>query len=147
MEIELALLADAASTPPDGKLYILGGAFEELRATTFPVTHPAMSLVLRLKLHPTECDREHRLTIELWDTEGQRIGPQLAGPFRAQRRQDYPGRHSYVSLVFNLLGLQFAAPGEYNFHISVNGQHMRTVSLHLVKIETLELPSRGPAQR
>jgi len=39
MELDFAILADAAATPPDGKLYLMGGGIENIIARTFPCLH------------------------------------------------------------------------------------------------------------
>ncbi|SVB34002.1 uncharacterized protein METZ01_LOCUS186856, partial [marine metagenome] len=46
VEIDLALLADAATIDGSGKLNILG-IFDRLTAASFPTRHPHLSLVLR----------------------------------------------------------------------------------------------------
>lgn len=140
MEVEYAFLADAAVSPPDGKLYVLGGGIDEIRASSFPAIHPYVSLVVKLKLHPTECERQHQLEIELWDSDGHRIGPQVAGAFSAARRP-IP-RPTFVQLVLNVVGAQFPRPGAYDFHIVVNDQHLKTVPVFLVETP----PQVEPAQ-
>jgi len=134
MELEFALLADAAASPPDGKLYILGGGFDQIRAQQFPATHGSIALVVKLRLHPTECNRQHTLEIELWDPDGNQAGPAISGEFSAQRNPDSPTRSSYVQLVFNIIGLQFPSAGEYEFHIIVNEQHLKTIPLSITAI-------------
>jgi hypothetical protein len=46
MEVDLALLADAATIDASGKLNILG-IFDRLTTSSFPTRHPRLSLVLR----------------------------------------------------------------------------------------------------
>lgn len=140
MDVEYAFLADAAETPPNGKLYVLGGGFDEIRAPQFPVTHSYLSLVVKLRFHPAECDRLHRLEIELWDPDGQRLGPHLKTEVAAPRRPHAPTRPSHAQIVLNMVGIQFPRPGEYAFHILVNGQHLRSVPLYLERV-----PLPGPA--
>ncbi len=129
MEVEFAFLADAAQA--ESKLYILGAGIEAIRAQQFPAAHPYMSFVLKLRLHPTECDRQHRLEIEVWDPDGNRIGPQLSSQFSAGRHATDPTRPVFVQTVLNIVGMEFSKAGAYAFHIIVNGQHAKTVDLHL----------------
>lgn len=139
MEVEFAFLADAAEATPNQKLYVLGGGIEKLYAPSFPATHPSIALVVKIRLHPIECDRAHQLLIELWGPNAQRVGPTISGEVSAQRDADDPARSRSVPLVLNILSLQFAEPGEYTFQIVLNGQHMKSVPLIVHELTTLEL--------
>jgi hypothetical protein len=44
-----------------------------------------------------------------------------------------------MPLVLNIHSLQLPEPGDYAFHIVVNGQHMKSVALVVHEITTLEL--------
>lgn len=132
MEVEFAFLADAAVIPPDGKLYVHGGSLQVLHASTFPATQ-SFALVLNLKLHPTEAGRRHRLEIQLWDKEGKRLVPELSGELNAQASEQFPTRPLYVPLVLNYAPLVLPAPGDYEFHIIVNNQHLKTLPLYVVQ--------------
>lgn len=129
MEIEYALLADAAQQSSDGKLYVMGGGIGTIGAKTFPTIHPTMSLVLKLQLHPSECDREHRLEVQLWDADGQSIGTGVNGAFNVPRSPE--GRLAYAQMILNILQARFEKPGDYAFHIIVDGQHVKTLPLEL----------------
>jgi len=140
VEVEYAFLADAAQAT-DGKLHVLGAGIDEIRAPDFPCVHPYMSLVVKLELHPSECDRDHGLEIELWDPDGNRIGPQLKGVFSASRDSDHPTRSVFVQMVLNIMGAEFPDPADYAFQVIVNGQHMKEVRLRLVRHKA---PAGGP---
>lgn len=131
MEVEFAFLADAAEAPAGSKLYVLGGGIEEIGARVFPATHPHLVFVLKLKLHPAECNRTHALEIEFWDPDGRRLDPAISGQFSAVRDEAFPTRPRFVQLLFNMIGLQLPAPGDYDFHVVVNGQHLKTVPLYV----------------
>jgi hypothetical protein len=133
VEVEYAFLADGAQTSSDGKLYVLGGGIDRIFAGQFPATHPIMALVLKIKLHPSECEREHNLELELWDPDGNPIGGKISATFSANRQGG--GRDSFVQLVLNILQQQFPRTGDYGFQIVVDGQHKKTVSLYLEQIE------------
>jgi hypothetical protein len=131
VEVEFAFIADAAEVASNQKLYVLGGGLEAIFAPSFPATHPHMSLVLKLKIHPVECDRTHALQIEFWDPDGQRLEPSISGEFGAQRDTEHPTRPRYVQLVVNLVQMTLPSAGDYDFHIVVNGQHLKTVPLYV----------------
>ncbi len=74
MRLSYAFLANAAEfTPADGRMWVLGGDFDTLAASAFPVTHPVMTLVVKISAQPAECHREHRLRIERIDSDGAQI--------------------------------------------------------------------------
>lgn len=129
MDVEYAFLADAAQTSSDGKLYVLGGGIDRIFAKEFPAAHPAISLVLKIRLHPTECEREHALEVELSDPDGKPVGVKLSAKFEAKRQAH--GRPAFVQLVLNVLGARFEHPGDYAFQVIIDGQHYKSVSLYL----------------
>ena len=63
MEIDLALLADAATVDAAGKLNILG-IFDRISARSFPVRHPRLALVLRFRATMNEAG-DHAVKILL----------------------------------------------------------------------------------
>ena len=75
-----------------------------LTAPSFPGTHPAMSLVVKLWAQPTECDREHQLRVELIDSDGRECLQRIEMPF--QPKQSAPGRRIGVNLVLHIVGQQ-----------------------------------------
>jgi hypothetical protein len=102
-----------------------------------------MSLVVKTRLHPMECDREHSLEIELWDGDGGRVGPRIEQRFRRQRNPEAPADDVFVQLVVNLAGLRFPAPGPYAFQIMLDGQVRKTLPLRLV--DAAATAAKGPA--
>ena len=129
MEIEFTFLADAAQASTDGKLHVLGAGIDRLLAGQFPAVHPAITLVLKLRLHAAECDRPHNLEVELWDPDGSAVGVKVEAQFSAAR--PLAGRPAFTQLVLNMFQLQFERPGDYAFQVLVDGQHFRSVPLLL----------------
>jgi hypothetical protein len=107
----------------------LGIGIDRLVAGEFPATHPALTLVVKLRLHAAECERQHKLEVEFWDPDGQPIGATVEAQFSAERPP--AGRSAFAELVFNMLQLQFERPGDYAFQVLVDGQHYRSVPLYL----------------
>src|SRR5271169_3518449 len=64
MKLTTAMVADAAHVA-DGKLYVLGGQWDRLGAASFPVQHPAMSLVLVVEVAYNEALEPHTLEVAL----------------------------------------------------------------------------------
>ena len=68
MEVDLALLADAATIDGSGKLNILG-IFDRLGTGAFPTRHPRMALVLRFSAGVHEVGK-HEIEIVLRAPDG-----------------------------------------------------------------------------
>src|SRR4051794_18211871 len=79
VNVNLAVLCDAANVSREGKLNVLG-EFDSIHASTFPLTYPTMVLVVRLEAHPTEAG-DHTLRLHLNDEDGQDVVPPLQGEF------------------------------------------------------------------
>ena len=125
MEIDLALLADAATIDASGKLNILG-IFDRIGVTQFPAQHGRVTLVLRFTAGTSEIG-SHEVHIRLSDPGGAEVLSlngeiQLAGG---------PGARDGIRVphILNLDGLVFTGPGMYNFDVKVDGE--RHVSLPL----------------
>ena len=118
MEIDLALLADAATIDASGKLNILG-IFDRISVTQFPAQHGRVTLVLRFTAGTSEIG-SHEVHIRMSDPGGAEVLSlngeiQLVGP-AAQNGIRVPH-------ILNLDGLVFTGPGMYNFDVKVDGEH------------------------
>jgi hypothetical protein len=126
MEVDLALLADAATIDASGKLSILG-VFDRLTAGSFPVQHPRLVLVLRFSAGIQEMGR-HKVEILLRDPAGKeamRIDGEMqlgAGPRALAQGVKVPH-------LLNLDGLVFPTGGAYFFEVLVDGEHHVSVPL------------------
>ena len=119
MEIDLALLADAATIDAAGKLNILG-IFDRISVAQFPAQHGRITLVLRFTAGTSEIG-SHDVYIRMSDPGGVEVlslngEMQLAGGARA-------GDAIRVPHILNLDGLVFKSPGMYSFDVKVDGEH------------------------
>ena len=126
MEVDLALLADAATIDTSGKLNILG-VFDRLSAAAFPVQHPHLVLILRFSAGVQEIGR-HQVEIRLRDPAGKeamRIDGEMqlgAGPRAVSQGVKIPH-------ILHLDGLVFPRSGSYYFEVLVDGEHHVSVPL------------------
>jgi hypothetical protein len=130
MEIDLALLADAATVDASGKLNILG-IFDRIAAADFPAPHPHLSLVLRFTAG-IQAAGSHKVEIILRDPDGEEV-VKIAGDFHIVPRRDSMGGPVRVPQVLNLGRLVFPKPGQYAFDVSVDGEHHISLPLTLHK--------------
>ncbi len=129
MEVDLALLADAATIDASGKLNILG-IFDRIATGSFPAQHPQMVLILRFSASVGDIGR-HKVEISMTDPGGGRMvqmdGDMQLGPGRVGVTDGMKVPH-----VLHLEGLVFPAPGRYNFDVRVDGEHHTSVPLYVV---------------
>ena len=126
MEVDLALIADAAPIDNSGKLSILG-IFDRIGTSSVPARHPRMVLVLRFIAALNETGK-HRIWITLRDPDGKEVvgvdGEMQLGPGPAG-----DGGGIRVPHVLHLDGLVFPVPGQYAFDVRVDGQHHASLPL------------------
>jgi len=128
MEIDFAVLADAATVDASGKLNVLG-VFDRIQAREFPVRHGRISLVLRFSAGVGEAGA-HEVAIRL-------RGPGDQELLRLDGRMELGGGPRQVPegikmpQVLNLDGVTFPEPGRFSFEISVDGERIHSVPLHL----------------
>jgi hypothetical protein len=138
MRIDTALLCDAA-TVRGGLLNVLGGGITEAERPEFPAPL-AMTLALRVQMHPTEMDRPHELEILLQDEDGKvatraKIGiqapPDIAVPV---------GEQVTLAIPWNF-PMQPALPheGRYSFEVLIDGVHQVSVPFTAVKVDLPEM--------
>ena len=131
MDVDLAVIADAANVSQEGKLNILG-VFDTIWASTFPFRHSVMVFVLRFSADFTE-QGAHALEVRLMDADGEQL-------FKAEEPLQVmggvPGRPIRPHVVMGLNGVTFQRPGDYSFEVMMAGRHMRSVPLHVVQAPT-----------
>jgi hypothetical protein len=136
MKVTFALLADAASPGQDGRLTIQGAGLETVCARAFPVTYEQMVLIARFDLSPAECGYDHTLRIPFLGPDGQEFGA-VEGPLRGERSPVEPYRAVAVPLLVEMPDLPLPTPGDYAFHLLVDGFELATLPLYARQSLTL----------
>lgn len=119
----------------NGKLYVNGGAWSQVRFPSYPQVVPMAALVAVLEVPFTALNAEHMLDIGMEDQDG---GPL---PLRAQVKfrvgsgvsLDY-GDPSVMPVALPIPNLVLPKPGSYTFTLSVDGQEaarFRFSALHV----------------
>jgi hypothetical protein len=129
MEIDLALLADAATVDAAGKLNILG-IFDRLSTSGFPAQHPHIALVLRFGASMNEAG-DHTVEIALRDPDGVQVFPPMKGGIRVGMGPPMTGGRVRVPQVVNMERIMFNKAGQYSFDVSVDGNHQVSVPLYV----------------
>ena len=128
MELDFALIADAANVSQEGKLNILG-IFDTIWAREFPVRHAAMVFVLRVKADFTD-QGSHTLEVRLLDADGEQLF-RAEGPIQVPGSA--PGRPVKPHVIMGLSGVSFRSPGDYSFEVMIDGQHLKSVPLYIME--------------
>ncbi|MCC6629968.1 MAG: hypothetical protein IT340_21535 [Chloroflexi bacterium] len=138
MQVDYLVLADAAEAV-NGKHYILGGGWDRLHAASFPVTHPSMSVALRLRVPWHDTNQAHDLELDVVDEDGQSILPPpgpARGAIRTGRPADLePGQDQVVPLVFTLAQVRFDRAGAYAVLARLDGLEAARSSFHVIDLQ------------
>ncbi len=126
MEVDLALLADAATIDGSGKLNILG-IFDRLGTSSFPTRHPRLSLVLRFSAGVHEVGK-HEIAIVLRAPDGHEV-VRIDGEMNLSAGPRGVTSGVLVPHILNMDGLVFPLPGMYAFDVIVDGEHHVAIPL------------------
>lgn len=119
MQIHALMLADSAQAV-DGKLYVLGGAWNMLRFPEFPASL-MVGIAVAIDVDWTETNARHHLDIHFEDADGNAMDPTIGADFEAGRP---PGAIAGAELriVMAVNGpVAIPAPGQYAAVASVGG--------------------------
>lgn len=126
MEVDLALLADAATIDGSGKLNILG-VFDRLGTTAFPTRHPRMSLVMRFSAGVRELGR-HAVAIAIKSPDGKEL-VRIDGEMNLAAGARGIASGILVPHILNMDGLVFPTAGRYAVDVIVDGVHQVSIPL------------------
>jgi len=130
MHLQFALLADFVTIEQRGKL-VIAGEFDRYWSQQFPAQLPRFFLVARIDATVAE-GKDHSIRIDLFDQDGRRV---LNNPpdLQVQFQERGPGRGLRFQLISELNGLPIPRPGEYEFHIVVDGRDVGSAPLAVVQ--------------
>ena len=132
MEVDFAFLADAAEVT-QGKLYVMGGAFDTIWTSNLPVVHPRLALVMRLLFTPAEVGRKHKVEINFMDEDAKGIA-KVGGDLEIGQNPNLPkGWRQGFLTVLNFANLKFEKFSDYNFEIVVNNTSLKGVPLRVAQ--------------
>src|SRR5215212_5240142 len=119
VEINALMLADSAQAV-DGKLYVLGGAWNMLRFPEFPAGL-MVGIAVAIDIEWTETNRPHHLDIHFEDADGQQMDPRIGADFEAGRPPGaIPGAQLRIVMAVNG-PVAIPGPGQYAAVASVGG--------------------------
>jgi hypothetical protein len=147
MEVD-AILSDSV-TVADGKLYVHGGGWNVIRASTFPARHPRIGLGIVLRVPYLETGAAHQLEVRfedaamnLWPLGDAPPGVdspdgklyRLGGSFDVARPEGPPtDDEQTIALAMNFDGMVFEQPQLYWFIVRVNDNDIRKLPVRVVQ--------------
>ncbi len=135
MRLDWALLANAAESPPNGLVYILGAGIDTLWRDQFPAPFGG-SMVLRVLTTRAESERQHTVEVRCKDKDGNPVLAQpvvLGLPPRTVGSDHPQGWDLAANIVINLAGVPIPKPGFYRFDILIDDQPVRTLPFRAVQ--------------
>lgn len=139
MELEFAMLAEAANSLPDGRFNILGGCIENIYAPNFPVVHPYMVIILRITGHRTEMKSTHEILIYMKDADGKDVINAIKIPLPpAPPEMPSNIKKFNANLIGQLANINFPQKGTYSLEILLDGRHEKSLPLELIEMKKRE---------
>lgn len=132
VQIHALMLADSAQAV-DGKLYILGGAWNMLRFPDFPA-QLLVGIAVAIDVDWNETNHRHHLDVHFEDADGNELQPKIGADFEAGRP---PGAVAGADLriVFAVNGpLVIPAPGSYAAVASIGGEELARARFQAIKV-------------
>lgn len=136
MELSFAFFADAATVPPDGKLYVLGGGFSTIALAQLPGM-ASFAVVAGFRFSAADVSQPQTVELRFVDSLTKLVLPPTTMRFEGTSPLA-PGGEVSLSTV-SLLQPTLAEPGEYHAQFWHEGALLSAVRLHVV-----EQPRPGP---
>ena len=136
MNVHTLLLADSAQAV-DGKLYLLGAAWNLLRFPEFPASL-VVGIAVAIDVDWNETNQRHHLDLHFEDGDGNTMDPQITADFEAGRP---PGAvaGTDLRLVFAVNGpLAIQQPGSYAAVAKIGD-----VELARSRFQAIRVPHQG----
>jgi hypothetical protein len=131
MRVDLAVLADYATTTQDQKLVIVG-VFDTILLTELPAAHRSLHLALRVCFGPADSG-PHTLVVRLVDPDGHEIIPALKAGFSADFPDDSDAEGA-LQMVLEIDNVPFTAAGPHAVDILLDDRYEETILFRIKKI-------------
>ena len=139
MELSFAFLADSATVPPDGKLYVLGGGFSAMLFPELPA-RASFAVVAGFRFNARDAGSALAVELRLVDGDGKLVVPPATLQFQSAGPAPDPNQVVSVPTV-TFLSPTFAEPGDYVAEFWHADKLMSSVKL---SVEERAAPEVGP---
>jgi hypothetical protein len=117
MEIEFLILADSVQAV-DGKLYMLGGGWDQRTSQSYPEPIQ-LGLAISLLVPWDETNQKQSLAIAIRDSDGRDVVPTINGQIEVGRPPGLRPGVTQRSLMAINAGFPLPAPGRYEVSVSL----------------------------
>jgi len=125
MNIQVAVLCDAATQDRDSKLNILG-TFDTIFAAQMPLVYPQCTVALRVTFTSGD-EGSRKLKVNFVNADGKSIMPPLEIPVTVAFPDD---AHFLTSnFIFNIQGLKFSEAGLYSVDVRLDDKPEASIPL------------------
>lgn len=132
VRLTTAMLADAAQVQ-GGKLYVMGGGYETIKARAIPVIHRNINVVVIVEVGAEERNQDLDIVIDLIDEDGRPVGVNAKGRLRVGDQPALPpGAPSLVPLVSPFYNIRFPEAKGYTFVIRHGDVELGRLRLRVV---------------
>jgi hypothetical protein len=129
MNIQVAVLCDAATDDNSGKLNLLG-AFDTIYAQQMPAVHPQCAVALRGTFVPGD-EGTRKLTLNFINADGRAIMQAIEIPVPVTLPDD--AHFLTRNFIVNIQQLKFEEPGLYSVDVRLDDESQASIPL-LVKL-------------
>lgn len=130
VRVEWMILADYAEIA-NGKLYMMGGAWEFIRAENFPF-RKAVFLAAAMRIPWNATNEKHGFSFEVQDEDGAQLAG-VQGEFETGRPPGIPyGQSQHFPLVLNF-GLEFPKAGTFSIVARIDGSIDRSTTFSILR--------------
>lgn len=116
MDIEFLILADSVQAV-QGKLYMLGGAWDQWTSPSYPVPIQ-IGIAVGLLVSWDETNQKQNVTIAIQDADGKDVVPPIAGQIEVGRPPGLRAGVTQRSLMAINAGFPLPGPGRYEISVS-----------------------------
>ncbi len=116
MDIEFLILADSVQAV-QGKLYMLGGGWDQWTSPSYPIPIQ-IGIAVGLLVPWDETNQKHNVTIVIQDADGKGVVPPIAGQIEVGRPPGLRAGVTQRSLMAINAGFPLPGPGRYEISVS-----------------------------
>lgn len=138
MQLEFAIMCDAAEVNSSGLIYILKGGYDITVVSEFPVIIHQVILVVRILCNPEEVNHQHILISQIIDPHGHILPSKITVPFTTPVYPGHPDRPNKYTLKLEHRSVSFDEPGDYTFRFLVDGLQLGQAGLEVKRKEGKE---------
>jgi hypothetical protein len=128
MNVQVAILCDAATQEAGSEKLNLLGAFDTIYAQQLPAVHPQCAVALRITF-ATGDEGSHKLALTFINADGRPVMPAMEIPVTVALPEDV---HFVTrNFVVNIQQLKFAEVGLYSVDILMDGRSLASIPLQV----------------